>query len=485
MCNVMKMGLMKRLKTFMAFVLTLSLLMASGCPSLETSVSENSSSVSETSLEESGNGSEMPEESESTFASDAVNSALPTNKTDGFVEPSETSQSEESSETSETTASSESSENTEITKSTETEETTEPTNLIPEDTLSETARETASSETTESSVESQEVAEEVIQQFEVHFIDVGQGDASLIICDGEAMLIDGGPSDKSDLIYSYLQKCEVSQLKYIVGTHPDDDHIGGLSGALNYATVERAFCSVDEYDSRPFSSFQKYLNKQRVVLEIPEAGTELELGSAKVQILGPRVKLEDTNNNSIVIRIVYGQYSFLFTGDAEFDEENSLLNSSYDLSSTVLKVAHHGSEYSTSDRFLKKVNPEYAIISCGRDNAYGFPKQSILDKLKDQSVDLLRTDIYGDIVFVVEHDECKIYVEKDVSDDVFIAPGTIETVPDSANTCDYIVNTNTGKFHYPGCSAVSKMKEKNKWYYTGTREELIGWGYVPCKICKP
>ena len=442
----MKMVSSRKLKKILAFILTLCLLMASGCPSAESS--------------------DAPEFSEAAASI-------------------------ETTETSETISSSES----------ETSSETEAAPIsVPEDTLAETSEETAAFETTEtsetsemsvssksseSSAESSENVEDVVKQLEVHFIDVGQGDASLIICEGEAMLIDGGPSDRSDLIYSYLKEGEIDHLKYIVGTHPDDDHIGGLSGALNYATVERAFCSVDEYDSRPFSSFQKYLNKQKVVLEIPEAGTELELGSAKVQILAPRVNLEDTNNNSIVIRIVYGHVSFLFTGDAEYDEENSLLNSSCDISSTVLKVAHHGSEYSTSDRFLKKVDPEYAIISCGRDNAYGFPKQSILDKLKEKNVDVLRTDIYGDIVFVTDGDECQIYVEKNVEDDVFIAPGTIETVSDSANACDYIVNTNTGKFHYPDCKAVKKMKEKNKWYYTGTRDELIGMGYDPCKICDP
>ena len=101
------------------------------------------------------------------------------------------------------------------------------------------------------------------------------------------------------------------------------------------------------------------------------------------------------------------------------------------------------------------------------------------------NIDLLRTDIYGDIIFVTDGEDVDIYVEKNVEDDVFIAPGTIETVPDSAIASDYIVNTNTGKFHYPDCSAVKKMKEKNKWYYTGTREDLIGMGYIPCKICNP
>ena len=356
----------------------------------------------------------------------------------------------------------------------------------PETTESETSATTE--ETTIPATVETTVEEPVEKGFVVHFIDVGQGDASLIICDGEAMLIDGGASDKSDLIYAYLKKYDISHLKYIVGTHPDDDHIGGLSGALNYAKTERAFCSVDVYDSEPFSNFQKYLNQQRVVLEVPKVGTKLDLGSAKAEIIAPRVKNQDTNNNSIVIRIVYGNTSFLFTGDAEFDEENTILNARQTVSSDVLKVGHHGSEYSTSERFLEAVAPALAIISCGNENAYGFPTQTVLDELKTNGVTLLRTDKQGDILVRSDGETITYETEKETSDDLFLAPGTIEsieTIPDGSNDCSYIANTNTKKFHDPGCSAVHKMKEKNKWYYEGSREDLIALGYAPCKICNP
>ncbi len=374
----------------------------------------------------------------------------------------------------------------------ESAETTATATTTTEMSSSEISSETTSNEqsaflehTTESTSETMVPEEPVEKGFVVHYIDVGQGDSSLIICDGQAMLIDGGASDQSDLIYAYLKKYDISKLKYIVGTHPDDDHIGGLSGALNFATVERAFCSVDEYDSKPFSSFQKYLNKQKVVLEIPQAGTELELGSAKVQFIAPRTKLDDTNNNSIVIRVVYGNTSFLFAGDAEFDEETSILNAKVNIESDILKVGHHGSEYSTSDGFLKAVNPVLAVISCGTDNSYGFPTQKVLDKLKKNDIDLLRTDKHGDILIYSNGEDLEYETEKETTDDLFLAPGTLDPEPEGQNDCSYIVNTNTGKFHYPNCSAVKKMKEKNKWYYDGSRDDLIEMGYDPCKICKP
>ena len=350
-----------------------------------------------------------------------------------------------------------------------------------ETTTENTTEETTSVVTSETTV--QELPED--SEFWVEYIDVGQGDASLIICDDEAMLIDGGASDKSDLIYTYLKNEEIEHLKYIVATHPDDDHIGGLPGALKYATVERAFCSVDEYDSKPFSSFQKYLNKQQVVLEIPTYGTELSLGSASVQFLGPISIADDTNNNSLVIRVVYGNTSFLFTGDAEFDEENALIRSGQDLYSDVIKIGHHGSEYSTSESFLTAVDPLCAIISCGKDNAYGFPKQSVLDQLKAREIEVFRTDLHGDIILFSDGETISLWTEKETTEDVFLAPGVAAPIPEGQNDCEYIANTNTHKFHYPDCSAVKKMKEKNKWYYTGDREDLITLGYQPCKICNP
>ncbi len=399
----------------------------------------------------------------------------------------------------ETTTESATESTTEVT--TTSESTTEPTTeeTTSESTTESTIEETTTSEVTEESSseltkapsETSETAEPSVpddpaeKELVIHFIDVDQGDASLIICDGEAMLIDGGASDKSELIYAYLKKLDITHLKYIVATHPDDDHIGGLAAALNIATVERAFCSVDEYDSRPFSSFQKYLNKQKVELEIPEAGTELSLGGAKLTVLAPIEELESTNNNSIVIRLEYGKTSFLFTGDAEYDEEYTLLNSDQKLESTLLKVGHHGSEYSTTEAFLDAVAPSFAIISCGWDNAYGFPKQSVLDLLKERNVELFRTDMHGDILVYSDGEKITVETETETDGDVFLGPVIDNPDPGTDHDCDYVCNTNSHKFHYPNCEAVRKMKESNKMYFKGDRQELIDDGYTPCRICNP
>ena len=163
-------------------------------------------------------------------------------------------------------------------------------------------------------------------EFGIEFIDVGQGDAALVWCDGHYMMIDGGPSEASSVIYSILKKNEIAKLDYMIATHPDADHIGGLSGALNYASVGTCYSPVLTNDTKTFRDLEKYLKKQGVKMKVPAAGTTFVLGSAKVELLGPVSVNAEMNNNSIVTKITYGTTSFLFMGDAEFDEENSLID---------------------------------------------------------------------------------------------------------------------------------------------------------------
>ncbi|MGM9554796.1 MAG: ComEC/Rec2 family competence protein [Faecousia sp.] len=234
--------------------------------------------------------------------------------------------------------------------------------------------------------------------FSVVFLDVGQADAALVLCEGEAMLIDGGNVADSDIIYTVLEKREITHLDYVVCTHAHEDHVGGLSAALHACTVGTVYSPVTEYDSECFRTFARTAAEQGAELTVPAVGDSFRLGSARVDILACDSEAAETNNSSIVLKVVYGETSFLFTGDAEYEVEETLLESGADLSATVLKVGHHGSDTSTSYRFLNEVMPQYAVISVGKKNSYGHPSETVLSRLQDADATILRTDELGDIV---------------------------------------------------------------------------------------
>lgn len=326
--------------------------------------------------------------------------------------------------------------------------------------------------------------------FTVHFIDVGQADAALVLCDDAAMLIDGGNKEDSSLIYSYLTNLSIDHLDYIVCTHPHEDHIGGLPAALNVATVDHALCPVTSYDSDQFEAFANYLAKQDVPITVPMPGDTFVLGSATVEVLGPEYVTDDLNNSCIVLRIVYGDTAFLFMGDAEYEEEQSILDLGKDLQSTVLKVGHHGSANSTNYHFLYEVDPEYAVISVGENNPYGHPTEEALSRLRDADVIVYRTDLQGDVICTSDGLTVAFSVERNPDADTFAAPASFDAQATPVNYnpeagIEYVLNTNTLKFHYLECAAVSQMKDKNKQYFQGTRDEVIAMGYEPCGRCNP
>lgn len=348
--------------------------------------------------------------------------------------------------------------------------------------------------------------------FKVHFIDVGQADAALVICDGKTMLIDGGNADDSNLMYAFLKNRGVTHLDYVIATHAHEDHAGGLSGALNYATVGKVYCPTTSYSSNAFSNFVKNVQKQGKSITVPSVGTQFALGSAVCSVLAVNTTA-DTNNTSIVLRIVYGNTSFLFTGDAEREVEQSMINRGVNLHSTVLKVGHHGSSTSSSYQFLWNVMPQYAVISCGKGNSYGHPHDEVLSRLHDAHINVFRTDMQGDITCTSNGSTVSFSVSRNKDADVFeglgnsytppVQPDITPTQPDVTPTqppqteqptdppsgggtdCDYILNTNSMKFHDPNCEWAQKISSKNRRDYSGSRDDLLEQGYSPCGSCRP
>lgn len=318
--------------------------------------------------------------------------------------------------------------------------------------------------------------------FAVHFIDVGQADAALILCDGQSMLIDGGNADDSSLMYSYLSRLGITYLDYVIGTHAHEDHIGGIAGALNYASVGQVFCPVTSYTTRAFDNFVKAVQNRGRSITVPSVGDRFNLGSADCHILGVN-SAEDTNESSIVMKITYGNTSFLFTGDAEREAENLILNSGFDIKADVLKVGHHGSASSTSYYWLRQIAPRYAVISVGQGNSYGHPTETVLSRLRDADVTTYRTDLQGDIICTSNGQTVTFQVNRNENTDTFGGIGGNSTQQGGIQS--YVLNTNSMKFHYASCSSAQKISRKNRKDYTGSRDDLINQGYSPCGYCHP
>lgn len=236
--------------------------------------------------------------------------------------------------------------------------------------------------------------------FEAHFIDVGQADSALIICDGHAMLIDGGNKGADKIVSPYLAEHDVTHLDYVVATHPHADHYGGLTEIMKDVTVDNVLSPFKKTDIPAFNRFVNYVcYNMRNEITVPVVGQQFYLGSARVTVIGPlRLDYMDINDTSLVLRIEYGERSFLFTGDMEGIAELELVKTGVNLKSDVIKVGHHGSYSSSWYQFLRAVQPTYGVISCGRDNEYGHPHQDVLSRYRDAEVQLYRTDLQGHIV---------------------------------------------------------------------------------------
>lgn len=235
-------------------------------------------------------------------------------------------------------------------------------------------------------------------KMEVHFIDVGQGDATLITCGGHSMLIDAGDSAKGTAVQNYLRKQNVKKLDYLILTHPDADHIGGAPVIITKFEIDKVFVSNFEKDNKTYQKLIQALDNKRIKAVTPKAGAKYSLGTAEITVLAPNATYDNPNDASVGVIIKNGDHRFLFVGDAGEDAEQDILANGIALSADVYHAGHHGSRTATSEEFFEAVNPAYAVISCGEGNSYGHPHARTLNLFRTNGVKVYRTDEQGSIV---------------------------------------------------------------------------------------
>lgn len=342
-------------------------------------------------------------------------------------------------------------------------------------------------------------------EMKVHFIDVGQGDATLIQSGDAAMLIDAGDDTKGTLLQNYLQKQGVTKLDYLILTHPDADHIGGAPVIITKFEVDRVFMSNFEKDNKTYRKLIQALDDKRLSFETPAAGSRYRLGDAEVTILAPVKEYEDPNNASIALIVYNGENSFLFTGDAEEEAENDLLTQNTSVHADVYQAGHHGSRTSSSIAFMQAVNPAYAVISCKEGNSYGHPHAQTMNRFRERGMKVFRTDEQGSIIAVSDGSEitwnCAPSETWQAGEPVGSAAIEEQAEKQQSNTQDtgsttaakieqkqdnteltYVLNVRTMKFHRPDCSSLPTTNRSDS---SLGREEIMAQGYEPCKRCNP
>ena len=376
-----------------------------------------------------------------------------------------------------------------------------------------------------------------IAELKIHYIDVGQGDCTLITCDGHYMLIDAGNNNKGTAVQNYLTKQGIKNLDYVIGTHPDSDHIGGLDVVIYKFTCSTVIMPGITSKTATYRDVVDTMTNKGYKNTLPVVGTTYTLGDATFTIIAPNKSYsKDTNNSSVGIKLTHGDNTFLFTGDAENKAEDDILSNGIDISADVYMVPHHGSDTASSQDFLDAVKPTYAVISCGEGNSYGHPSSDTLNKLREMGVQVFRTDEQGTIIATSDGKtitwncspsvtwqdgeatstkaatstktetstkaakSAKTAIASSSASTTAAATATLAAAEAAPAATDqtvvvapastptgtaYVVNTNTGKFHLPTCYSVATIHAENRLDVTTTRDDLINQGYVPCKNCNP
>lgn len=335
------------------------------------------------------------------------------------------------------------------------------------------------------------------EPLEVHYIDVGQGSATLLKSGSHAMLIDAGDSDQGTRIQLYLTKQGVENLDYLVLTHPDADHIGGAPVIITKFDIGQLFLSNYEKDNKTTQKVKDAMQYKGLTASDYQVGDTFALGNASFTILGPQKEYTDSNNASVALMVQNGNNRFLFTGDCEAEAEADMAASQADLHADVYLAGHHGSDTASSQVFMDAVSPAYAVISCGEGNSYGHPHAEVLNRFRSMGIQVFRTDEQGSVI--AESDGSVVTWNcapsetwqtgertQNAQSDAVTLPAQEQkpvVVEEASQAGNYIGNRNNGKLHKASCSYLPDPQNRVPF---ATKEEAVAAGYDdPCKRCNP
>ena len=342
----------------------------------------------------------------------------------------------------------------------------------------------------------------------IHFIDVDQGDSILIQSGEETLLIDAGENNMGDRVVSYLNSLGITTLNYVIGTHPHSDHIGGLDVVINEFQVEKVILPAVGHSTKTYEDVLTAISNQGLKITKPVVGTEYNVGDATFQIIAPNSEeYNDLNDYSVGIRLVYGNTSYVFAGDADAISEEEMCNNGLDISADVLKLNHHGSSYSNNKNFIDAVSPTYAVISVGAENSYGHPHKEVLEDMQQRGIEVYRTDYLGTIVITSDGNDITfqtgtIGAQSNGSTSGNATGNTQDTQENSSYEADNVesydeeeqedvstddvkestteevyVTASGSKYHREGCSYLKGN------YSALSLEEAVEEGYTPCSRC--
>lgn len=251
------------------------------------------------------------------------------------------------------------------------------------------------------------VINEVTSDLQIYYFDVGQADSILILNNDTAMLIDAGNNADGPLLVDYIKnKLKINKIDIVVGTHPHEDHIGGIDDIINNFDIEDIYLPEVITTTKTFEDMITAIENKDLAISIPEIGEKFKLGEADFEVIYTGTDDKDLNATSIIINMLYGEKTYLFTGDTTEEVEDTILNQNIDID--VLKVAHHGSRYSSSYEFLKIATPEYAIVSVGEENSYEHPHQEAINRIKKHTNNIYMTKDVGTILLTSDGKEIEI-----------------------------------------------------------------------------